>query len=90
MSGQLTEMFTAAPAQDDEQPSDRVIRCLAIALNESPTRIRPLGSVINVDALNNLYRPDLSELVTVTFPYGELVVSTSSDGAVTVRSAIDR
>lgn len=67
------------PAAD--RPSEVLIRAVAVATNEEPTGLPPLGRVVDPDALDACADADRAP-VTVRFSYAGYRVVVSTDGAI--------
>jgi hypothetical protein len=73
---------------DEDLPSRAVINQIAAIEDVDPVELEPpLQSVIDLDALDSLYRAKNGASVDVTFKYGDYVVTVDGDTDVTVRDA---
>lgn len=86
--------MTAKPAHDgrestfetrfdpaDERPSDALVRAVAVVKNVEPTRLTPLATVVDPEALDSVVGVDRSA-ATVRFPYEGYRVAVSTDGTI--------
>lgn len=73
----------SAFAVRDGPPSETVVRALTEAEGEEPTEMRPLYDVIDLEALDALFRgPNPG---TVTFDYGEHTIVVRQDAEVVIK-----
>lgn len=78
-----SESSEAVFAVKDGKPSRTVLRALTAVHDGDPTKLRPLHDVVDVDALDDLFRDP--PLGTVTFEYEGYTVIVRHDAEVAVR-----
>ncbi|TMT77917.1 hypothetical protein E2L06_19420 [Haloterrigena sp. H1] len=66
----------------------RVIEALADATDTAPNELDPLYNTIDPEALDQLFRPDSSDEIRVTFEYGDSHVEIRGDGTVVVDGTV--
>jgi hypothetical protein len=70
-----------------EQPALGIIEAVAGIKNERPTGLPPLGTELNVDALNSILSTDKAgSNVTITFEYQELAITVRQSGSLVIES----
>jgi len=80
-----TETESQFDHRPGETPTGVVVTAVAEATGQSPLEMRPLGEVVDTDALNRLFGSsrDSRSSVTVSFEYcGQHVTMTANDVAV--------
>jgi hypothetical protein len=79
--GTRAPAFEASYDPSAEPPSEALIRIVAVATNEQPTRLPPLAETIDPEALDACAK-DCRSSVTVRFSYAGYRVVVSTDGTV--------
>lgn len=79
-SNTVTDTFDG----DQSPTSLRVVRCVAVATDTDPTELPPLGSVVDTDALDDLYPVEDRGHCYMTFEFAETDVTIRPNGDITV------
>lgn len=85
LSTELAAPFQTPGGHTDHSLSTAVVYAIASAKDVDVLDLtEPLGSVIDPDALDRLFRPGTNGSSELTFEYSDVTVTVGSDGHITV------
>lgn len=78
-------MMSQSPDESDDTPAFRVVKAVADTKDVDPITLQPpLGTIVDLNALNAMLAADASTAVTIRFHYANCHVEVSRDDDVVV------